>query len=51
MRAQDKRNVIAGINMGASPQAVAAELNVPVEEVRAIYRKVNGRVDARTYGA
>ena len=45
MRAQDKANVIKGINMGASPQEIAAKLNVPIDEVRAIFRKQN-RPDA-----
>ena len=39
MRAQDKKNVQRGIQMGASPPEVARELNVPLDEVRAIYRK------------
>ncbi len=45
MRSQEKANVIKGINMGASPQTVAAKLNVPIDEVRAIFRKHN-RPDA-----
>ena len=39
MRAQDKKNVERGIQMGASPRDVARELNVPLDEVRAICRK------------
>ena len=39
MRAQDKKNVERGIELGASPREVARELNVPLDEVRAIYRK------------
>ena len=39
MRSQDKKNVERGIGMGASPREVARELNVSLDEVRAIYRK------------
>ena len=39
MRAQDKKNVERGIQMGAPPREVARELNVPLDEVRAIHRK------------
>ena len=39
MRAQDKRNVIACYRISASPQQAAAELNLPLSEVQAIYAK------------
>ena len=39
MRSQDKKKVEGGLQMGASPSEVARELNVPLDEVRAIYRK------------
>ena len=39
MRAQDKKNVEKGIELGASPHEIARQLNVPLDEVQAIYRK------------
>ena len=39
MRAQDKKKVERGIQMGASPHEVARELNLPMDEVLAIFRK------------
>lgn len=45
MRAQDKKQVEKGISMSFSPREVARELNLPIDEVRAIYRKHN-RPDA-----
>ena len=39
MRAQDKKNVERGIQVGASPPQVAHELNLPLDEVLAIFRK------------
>lgn len=39
MRAQDKSKVEKGWWMGASPKDVARELNLPLDEVYAIFRK------------
>lgn len=39
MRAQDKKNVERRIQLGASSREVARDLNVPLDEVRAIYWK------------
>ena len=39
MRSQDKRHVIDNYRCGLSADATARRLNLPVREVRAIYRK------------
>ena len=39
MRSQDKRHVVAAWLAGAEPDHAAARLNLPAQEVRAIYRK------------
>ena len=39
MRSQDKRHVVAAWLAGYEPDHAAARLNLPVREVRAIYRK------------
>ena len=39
MRSQDKRQVVAAWMAGAEPEQAAARLNLPAQEVRAIYAK------------
>ena len=39
MRSQDKRHVVAAWLAGAEPDHAAARLNLPAQEVRAIYAK------------
>ena len=39
MRPHDKRHVVAAWLAGSEPDHAAARLNLPVREVRAIYRK------------
>ncbi len=50
MRAQDKRRVEAYWNFNQTPEQAAWALNVPLDEVQAIFKKLNNRPEFQDSG-